>query len=122
MNIYGVDVGDIEYIEMIDYEANVGFSYTNHEVCIVAAETRGQARAIATHNFNLEYTDKVSIRLLEKGVDRRIGLICDGVHYEEEYYLWWLFGRAFYPNSTPDYSVYVRQIQYGYDEFTTESE
>jgi hypothetical protein len=111
MNIYGIDAGTIEVHMCIDHENMVCYTEPEHIIAIVAAESRGQARAIVARKHKLEYMHEMKIRQLFKDCPLserpdRSGDITD----KASEYIWWLFGKTFHPDTTPNYLEFRRQL------------
>lgn len=83
---------------------------------LIAAESRGQCRAYATHEWDCEFTAQISMRLLERNVDLRWGYV-DEVTAEEKRVWKEAFRRGWvvdyeksYDETCPDCSVTITDI------------
>lgn len=73
--------------ELIEGDSDIGFFYApDYEAsAIVVAETRGGARWAVCREYDVEFTDKMSIRLIEKNLppEFKAGNLPYGVGYAE---------------------------------------
>jgi hypothetical protein len=98
VNVYAVQTDEFKYPNYYEYEAD---EYDT--VCeLVAAESRGKARAYICGQYGLEYTHGMRIRLVASGLDAAP----ENLHTAEWNYE---LDRIFYPDNLPSKSDYIAQ-------------
>jgi hypothetical protein len=79
MNLYYIDGGTQQRAEYEDYENNVGHWEYYDAVGLYAANSRGHAHGMFCAEFELDWTDPVTIRLIEKDLDIVAGQCSDDI-------------------------------------------
>lgn len=85
MKAFYVDAGEHQIVD--DYIDGWPIWYWGRLCNIVFAKTRGQARAYAASEWNMDFTEKMSIKVLPGEYDFPIGMLLDwwGKNYKKEY-------------------------------------
>lgn len=115
INVYGVDAGDIAIHCCIDHESMACYEEIDHVCEVVAARSRGQARAFVYRKYGheLEFTSPMKIRLLakdEQGIKPGILNQAPDFDHEQSDRFWYLFSVAF-GDTTKTFEEWRRMLE-----------
>lgn len=79
MNIYLLDAGIQREAVYEDHENNVGHWEYSDAIGLYAAETRGKAKAMFCTEFDIDWTEQVAIKLVQKDYDTTAGAVFDPI-------------------------------------------
>lgn len=85
MKAFVVDAGEQQIVD--DYIDGYPIYYIGRLINIVFAKTRGQARACATSEWNMNFTEKLSVKILPGEYDFPAGILSEywSKNYRKEY-------------------------------------